>query len=99
MVLASPRGRGDMSVGHPVAPDHHETTRHLRAMADRVKAAEGEGHLLKSIAMSALTTLPRDDAILPASTGVSPDRHDAHSGTTREVVFVLMRNLVLLDLA
>src|SRR5215472_3196471 len=49
--------------------------------------------------MSALTRFPRDDATLPASTGVSPDLHDARSVTTREVVFVLMRNLMLLDLA
>ena len=88
-----------MNIGPHVAADARETTRRRGAMAECVKAAAGGRHLLKSVAMSALTRFPRDDAILPASTGVSPDRHDARSVITREVVFVLMRNLMLLDLA
>lgn len=49
--------------------------------------------------MNALTTSPRADATPSANASGSPDAHRTTPAQTREVVFLLMRNLVLLDLA
>ena len=49
--------------------------------------------------MSALTTSPRAEALAPADTPGSSDTHRSAPLQTREVVFLLMRNLILLDLA
>jgi transcriptional regulator GlxA family with amidase domain len=49
--------------------------------------------------MSALTTQLPDDPLLPASAYDPADEHPARPVTPREVVFLLMPNLVFLDLA
>ena len=49
--------------------------------------------------MSALISSPRRDAILATGARVPADADCASPVSTRDVVFVLMRNLVLLDLA
>lgn len=49
--------------------------------------------------MNAFTTFPRGDAIPSADARGSPDVHRPGPVHTRDVVFLLMRNLVLLDLA
>lgn len=49
--------------------------------------------------MSALTTSRSSDATVPTDTPGAPDTHPTTLAQTREVVFLLMRNLVLLDLA
>jgi transcriptional regulator GlxA family with amidase domain len=49
--------------------------------------------------MSALTSSSRGDVILTAGTRVPANADDASPAPTREVVFLLMRNLVFLDLA
>jgi transcriptional regulator GlxA family with amidase domain len=51
------------------------------------------------VAMSPLTTKLRGVATLSVSPRGSADEHDPHAAPPREVVFLLMRNLIFLDLA